>query len=238
MMHDDEEERKSGWLITFTDTMALMLTFFVLMFAMSEPKPEYWSDMASALHTELKPFDVNTNDSGPVNAINLERVGYNKALDLNYLEEVFQQFFQSDEVLSRVIISKVPGAVVLSFPDDVLYEKGQANVNKDVRPVFQKLGDFLSQIRNGIVIHGHSDPTPVKEGAKYRSNLVLSMNRAMRVRDLLMSNGYDRQIPVRAYGDSQYGLISQSLGEQARYALSRRVDILILDNNGTPIDPI
>ena len=79
--------------ITFTDTMALMLTFFVLMFAMSEPKPEYWSDMASALHTELKPFDVNVNDSGPVNAINLERVGYNKALDLNYLEEVLQQFF-------------------------------------------------------------------------------------------------------------------------------------------------
>ena len=40
-----EKEKKKGkapaWLVTFTDIMALMLTFFVLLYSMSVPEHEF-----------------------------------------------------------------------------------------------------------------------------------------------------------------------------------------------------
>lgn len=237
----DESDASQGskvWLVTFTDTMALMLTFFVMMFAMGQPKREYWTDMATALNTEFQTPELNLRQLGPVNAINLDRVDFNRALDVDYLEGVFSETFNASEVFSHAIISKTDEAVILSFPEEFLFQAGSETLTKDADQLVVELARMLSQIKNAIIIHGHSDPVPVSGKGKFRSNWGLSLMRAEKFAEALRAGGYTRDVFVRGFGDSQYDLLEDSLAQEDRYALSRRVDILILDNKGTVVDPI
>ncbi|MFP5516203.1 MAG: flagellar motor protein MotB, partial [Alphaproteobacteria bacterium] len=42
-------QRKTLWLISFTDLISLMLAFFVLMYSMSEPEAERWTRLAKGV---------------------------------------------------------------------------------------------------------------------------------------------------------------------------------------------
>jgi len=45
-----ESQRSSqAWLVTFTDLVALMLTFFVMLFAMSKVEQRKWQNLTDAL---------------------------------------------------------------------------------------------------------------------------------------------------------------------------------------------
>jgi chemotaxis protein MotB len=237
----DESDASQGskiWLVTFTDTMALMLTFFVLMFAMGQPKKEYWTDMATALNVEFQTPELNLRQLGPVNAINLDRVDFQRALDVDYLEGVLSETLKASTVFSQAIISKTDEAVILSFPEDFLFLAGSETLTKDADQLVLELATMLSQFKNAVIIHGHSDPVPVSGKGKFRSNWGLSLMRAEKFAEALANKGYGRDIFVRGFGDSQYDLLEDSLTQEDRYALSRRVDILILDNKGTVVDPI
>ena len=43
------------WLLTFTDLVALLLTFFVMLFAMSNVKIDRWKEMIDTLSQSLNP---------------------------------------------------------------------------------------------------------------------------------------------------------------------------------------
>ncbi|MBT3305153.1 MAG: chemotaxis protein MotB, partial [Alphaproteobacteria bacterium] len=43
------------WLITFTDLVALMLAFFVMLFAMSNVKVSDWQNVIDSLSQTLRP---------------------------------------------------------------------------------------------------------------------------------------------------------------------------------------
>lgn len=226
------------WLLTFTDTMALMLTFFVLLYAMSEPEVEYWTDLATTLSSQFQDIDIDIDEKGPVNAITLESVDYDKALDLDYLTGVLKDTFAKSGNLNQAIISQDADGVIISFPQDLLFEKGNNTLKPELDNVFRDLIALLNQIQNKVAIHGHSDPEPISDNSRFASNWDLSLFRAQRVADKLISLGYDREPAVRGFGAGQYNLLSESLGQDQRQALSRRVDILILESNGTILDPL
>ena len=48
-------KKSSVWLIIFADLVALLLTFFVMLFSMSNVTEESWKRMVEALTKELKP---------------------------------------------------------------------------------------------------------------------------------------------------------------------------------------
>ncbi|MFP4387114.1 MAG: flagellar motor protein MotB, partial [Alphaproteobacteria bacterium] len=61
---DDERSRVPLWLITFTDVMALMLTFFVLLYSMSSPQEEKWKEMTRGLTQKLNAFEAAEYNRG------------------------------------------------------------------------------------------------------------------------------------------------------------------------------
>lgn len=226
-------EGPSLWLITFTDIMALMLTFFVLLYSMSVPKEEKWKDMTSALTHGFSAFKAAKFRAGAQDTLDIEKLDFSRALDLNYLNALVQEIIAGDEALQDVVLIPQQDRLIMSLPHKLLFESGQAEITVDGQRALFALGGPLSRIRNRIEIIGHSDPRPVGKTGAFSSNWEISLARAVNVAKILHSVGYTRPMTVRGLSSARYSELSRNLPRQQRLDLSRRVDIVIMKDDGS-----
>ena len=89
-----DEERpgfSAIWLISFTDLMGITLTFFVLLFTMSGTgKKEISPGQTDETFKEMSKFSGASEFGGPVDSISLNKIDFNKALELGYLKSVLE----------------------------------------------------------------------------------------------------------------------------------------------------
>lgn len=221
------------WLISFTDIMALMLTFFVLLYAMSEPEEKSWSDIMAALQKEFHVYYGPRLESGPSDTIDVGRINFNRALPLDYLKSLLEQQLEDTQVQEQFKIYQTKDQLILSLSDASLFDAGSADMKEAATRQLFKLGNALSRIRNRIEVVGHSDPDPItKQGGEYDSNWELSLERAVAVAQVLKKSGYTQ--PIMLFGNSSvhYKDLNQNVNEQTRLENARRVDIHIMTDDG------
>lgn len=221
-----------GWLTTFTDTIALMLTFFVMTYSMANPKPELWQDVAQEVNMERGDTLGDVAGQGEVNDISLERVQFQNALNLSYLEALLTNQLAKQDLddIVNVFSDPIADRLILTVPERFLFERGEANITEENQRTIAKLADVLNGIKNSIEIVGHTDPKPFQSGsADFSSNWDLSLQRAMSVAALLKRKGYPYPMHVKGASSSHYSSLPQNLPEDTRMQLSRRVDIIIHD---------
>lgn len=222
------------WLITFTDIMALMLTFFVLLYSMSVPDEEKWEGFSSAFDKGFSRFKSAQWNKGTQDTISIDKVDLSHALDLNYLEALVDDVIDGDERLKDVVLMPQGNRLILSLPTALLFEAGQADVIVEGQRALFSLGGALSRIKNRIEVIGHADPRPItNEDGPYRSNWHLSLVRAANVSAVLENVGYTRPVTVRGLSSARYHELSDSVSEDERLSLARRVDIVIMKDDGS-----
>ena len=221
------------WLVTFTDIMGLMLTFFVMMFAMAEPREAEWSEVSAALRSEVGKVYGASENNGTEETIDLSRVNYKNALNVRYLEELMRSLMDEHEVLKNMTLIAQPDSVVVSLPQELLFDPGQAVVKESGRKALYTLGGALMRMRNSIEIDGHADPRPM-EGTKssFSNNWELSLARAGNVAAILENVGYQQKIRISGYGSGRYQDLDSINDQIQRQDLSRRVDIVIMNYSG------
>lgn len=227
----DSGEGPSIWLISFTDVMALMLTFFVLLFAMSNPKEEDWEDFTSTLQNNFNRYYGQALNNGFQDTINIEKIDFNEALDLNYLRALITELIAKENSLKTVTLVSRPDHLIISLPEDMLFESAQAGVRPEAQKALFTLAGTLSRIQNRIEIVGHTDPRPVT-GGDYPSNWELSLARAVNIAAALENVGYGNDIIVRGRAAGRYEDLPAIMNIQDRYDLARRVDIVIRQDDG------
>jgi len=219
------------WMISFTDVMALMLTFFVLLFAMSNPDHEKWENLADALQENFNKFYGKPLSRGTADAINIEKINYNQALDLNYLQALLQSLVDKEASLEDVLLITQRRSLIISLPQNVLFETGSTDVKEEARRALFTIAGSLARIQNRVEIIGHADPRPVT-GGEYASNWELSLARAAQVAAVLENVGYENDVMIRGQASGRYQDLPDTMSEEARQELSRRVDIVIMEDDG------
>lgn len=214
------------WLITFTDVMALMLTFFVLLFSMSNPNNEAWTDVVSALDSQFNLVFGASRQPGSMETSDINRPQLHAALDLQYLSTLVEKLLENYRELGQTSVARYGDRIVISLPSDLLFEAGSAEIAPRGQAAVNTLGDMLKNISNRIEVYGHADPRPVTAGA-YSSNWDLSLARASNVAGLLYKAGYDHDIIAKGMADGQFYLIPATLPADERYRRARHVDIVI-----------
>lgn len=225
------EGSSSMWLISFTDVMALMLTFFVLLFAMSNPKQEEWEDFTSQIQENFNRFDGALENRGAEDAINIEKINFSQALNLGYLRVLIENLVEKEPALSNVKLIEGDKSLIISLPQNILFELGSADVKPEASRAIYTLATTLKRIKNRIEIVGHTDPRP-SVGGPYNSNWKLSLARAANVGAVLNNVGYDRAITVRGQASGRFYDIPETVPEQERLDLSRRVDVVVMEDDG------
>lgn len=210
-----------AWLLTFTDLVCLLLTFFVMLYAMSEPDPARYKALAAGVPGAKPEQDGDERPEAAFSAASLDR---GKAIDLGYLGRVFESQMARNPELADMTVRRVDGTLILSMPSDLLFAPGEAALSEGGRRALFIMGGVAANIGNAMDVVGHADASPA--GQRWASNWELSLARARSVADALHQAGYLRDIAVRGHGDGQSG------GEVS--AAARRVDLVVREHGVTP----
>jgi chemotaxis protein MotB len=226
------EPRAPLWLVTFTDVMALMLTFFVMLYAMAIPNEVAWRQAKKALADGLAPGSAGAWYAGPREAAGIATDAPGMAAqDVDYLYTVLATQVERQPALAGARLSLGDGRLVLSLPAEVLFAPGDAALSAGGKRALWALAVKLSRIQNRIALVGHADPRPVGEGAPgpYATNRALSLARAVEVAAFLRRAGYTAPIEAHGAGAARFEEMDAATPLARRLAASRRVDIVILD---------
>lgn len=228
-----QDEKPPLWLITFTDIMALMLTFFVLLYSMSIPEVEKWEELTSSINKGFSKFYSPQQFAGAQDTISIDKIDRSEALNLNYLRALIEEKVNESELLDDVVLINATNKLIISMPENLLFEAGQDEVKTEGKKALFSLGGLLARIRNRIEVVGHSDPRPITEqNERFSSNWELSLSRAAQVSGILKQVGYRRDIITRGMSSARYDEIPESVPEQKRLDLSRRVDLVVMQDDG------
>ena len=223
------------WLITFTDVMALMLTFFVLLYSMSVPVEEKWREIADSFSSKFNYEEARPNNAGSQDVISIDRIDKSRALSLKYLKALVKNLLKANDV-KDVVVFENDKRLVISLPSELLFKSGSAQINLKGKKVLFALGGALSRVKNRIEIAGHTDPRPITgTNGPYRTNWELSLARSASVSVMLRDVGYSRDITIRGLSSARFDEMSEDASVEERYGLSRRVDIILMDDDGMRI---
>ncbi|MFQ5535499.1 MAG: flagellar motor protein MotB [Sphingomonadales bacterium] len=219
--------RRGGpsWLIIFADLMALLLTFFVLLFSMQSVKVDGWQAIVGTLTERLNPSRPKIVSS-PQKDAEVSGVLVPTAMDLDYLGNIIEIKVADDPILGQSIIRRFKDRLVLSVPTDLLFEPGRADLASEAAQVTAELGEMFRSLGNGISVAGHAEPFKDLD-SEFANHWDLSLARAVAIARALRRGGYLR--PIQAYGQGQahFDAIAGAGSKFGISRFSRRVDIVI-----------
>ena len=160
-MPKKEEPSSEGgapeWMVTYGDMMGLLLTFFVLLFAFSEPKAEKFQRVLESLRRAFGGYPTANN---PVPGRD------HQGQSLFERIEVLEQKFDDEELQGmtsakgfegdQVLVTTVDEGIKITFGGNLLFEEGSAVLKEDAK---KALDDFADQCRgfpNLLEVVGHA----------------------------------------------------------------------------------
>ncbi|MFV1851110.1 MAG: flagellar motor protein MotB [Thalassospira sp.] len=231
---DNKPSGPPVWMLSLADLISLLLTFFVMLFAMSKVKIDRWDEVVDALSQSIKPSPKEESDE-PVANLNIPRVYRKPAMNLDYLSAVIDDAIDDNPVLGDARMSRDADKLVISLPGDILFVAGSSDMTPKAQQALFVLGGVLRNIGNRIGVQGHTDPRPLSGRGQYASNWELSLARAGAVANELKRSGYTDYINIYGFAASRYDQLPKLLDEEARFTMARRVDIVIEPHSGSGI---
>jgi len=220
----------SVWLVIFADLVALMLTFFVMLFSMSNVTAESWKKMVDALADALNPTSEEKIDTTPDVKTNIDLVFRRQAINLDYLQAVLEQKVINSKELKGSQLTLLEDRLVVSLPGSLLFGPNSAILKKTAKDPLFSLGGLLGNVENRLGINGYADEKNF-EGKKYNSNWELSLARSISVGNAFRQAGYSGELLNFGYGNAHSSYLKNA-SEDQRNILSRRVDVVILESSG------
>ncbi|MBO0334695.1 OmpA family protein [Sneathiella sp. CAU 1612] len=232
LQYEKSADTSTAWMTSLADLLALLLAFFVLLFSMSEIKVDRWQTLTETFGNKMSDVTDLVTKTGEAEK-NMSMINEPKAIDLSYLEHVLNGKKQQSELLANVDIFRAEDRLVISLAGWEFFKPGTEKESGEVAEVIGMIGNALRHISNRIEVYGHTDPDPITSAtAKYPNNWALSLARALSVANELENSGYI--YPIRVYGmaDSRFNELIYVDDKDRKYALARRVDIVVREAEG------
>lgn len=219
---EDEMPTAPFWMATFADMVTLLMTFFIMIVAMSEVKIEKFREALSYFQGGTGMIEAGPSPIMGVPSASSTRIAV-------------EQAERQEELTRRLREAGLEGAVATSITerglhlviaDSVMFRPGEADLIGDAPTVLRIIAETLADDVAGVVVEGHTDDRPIQT-ARYPSNWELSAARAATVVRFLLTQ--PRALDAAHYQASGYGefrprATNASAGGRAR---NRRVEILL-----------
>jgi len=215
------------WMVTFSDMMTLLLTFFVLLLSMATLDQVRFQQAAESLSGA---FGVGVLESSTRTEVAPPQVMSRVPIDDDFNARVYQRSRTQLRELKldrQIELVKDRGAVVLRVDEAILFSSGQSTLSPDADPVLRKVAELVRPLPLNVKIEGHTDDI----GGDMQ-NWELSVARAVSVLRFMVS---DQLLPLSRISATGYGShrpLFPNLSERERI-LNRRVEF-VLESQGDP----
>ncbi|MEK6706922.1 MAG: flagellar motor protein MotB [Bdellovibrionota bacterium] len=242
------------WLVSYADFITLLFAFFVVMYALSQADMAKFKQVAASLKAAFSGggpsgmIDIGGSTGGnTVNPLeNLEAPG-GRVMDLpagktntaadpdpalrevkELLEETISLEAGVSDVAEKVRMEYDSRGLVIKLAADDFFDHGQVEPDRDLLPLFDRIGRVIARGKQLFRIEGHIDATEI-DVKGYTSGWELSTARAAWLARYWMKRFNMDPQRVGVAGYSHYRPLSSRNDEWGR-ARNRRVEIVILNN--------
>lgn len=235
-----KSESSSGgapdWMVTYSDMVTLLLTFFAAMFNISEVDEIQLQQMISSLNN----IGMGASEGGSTltagrnadlgNTI-MELPSMERGRSMSTAKKKATSLFTPEIRSNKVRVSSDERGLVISLASDAFFASASARINiEETRDILLRLGTLLASEEvagRKFRIEGHTDSIPTDPNGPWESNWELSTARSINVLKYLTDIGVDeRRFQVAGFSDTVP--IADNASPEGR-AYNRRVDIIILD---------
>jgi len=247
----EPEERTDGWMTTYSDMVTLLMTFFVLMFAISNVDQQkgllffgglsrgglsaeeyaeiierFGSSSEDDPFGEDYPFPVYPSESPDTGDEGFAEG--NQAL--TDLAERIIGYIDEKGIGDRIALEFTGEYLLLTLASDIWFVSGSADITPEMRARAEELAELLKATFDverpfEIVVAGHTDNVPINT-ARYPSNWHVSSARAVNFLEILIdASGLPAQsFYTRACGEER-PIASNDTDEGKQ--MNRRVEVMI-----------
>ena len=213
------------WLLTLSDLLMLLMIFFVFLLAaplVQAGKPAQPQSVVKPVATPMaaaaEPAAKPAVDPAVSQTIDL----YDKQ-DVRALENDLQSLLGNPEDRHGVTVDRHAQFIVITFPEQILFDSGQAQMKTAAGTTLEKVAAFIiSHPELSAEVQGHTDDRPIRN-QRYPSNWELSADRATQVAKTLVELGANpKQVAAKGFGE--YRPITPNASDADRLK-NRRVEI-------------
>ena len=145
--------------------------------------------------------------------------------------ELMQREMSEEIMWSTVAMNREHTGLVLTFSDQVLFEKAEYELKPDGRRMLQLVADVLAAAGDSgfdrVQVEGHTDPQAIRSKEYPSNNWQLSAARAIAVVEMLAADPRLSAERFSANGYSYHRPVADNDTEEGR-ALNRRIEIRVL----------
>lgn len=228
-------EGTPDWMVTYGDMTTLLLTFFIMMFNVSEIDVTQMRIVLAAFQGLGFLEGGSTLQAGKMAELGntvmaLPSMERGKALDRARRRAI--SAFQPEIRTKMVRVKEDERGLVISLAADSYFRSASAEINiEESRQTLETLVDLLTSPDlegRKFRIEGHTDSSPTDPTGPWKSNWELSAARAVNVLHRLAEYGADeKRFQVAGFADTVL-LAAEDTPEGRAY--NRRVDIIILSD--------
>lgn len=244
----EDEGGGYSWMDTYGDLVTLLLTFFVLLYAMSSMDASKWKALASAFNTRAAAeisTSANSNSNSGANSSpgdgNVTQVS-----DFSQLYDYMNNYVQSNGLSETVQLADGEGYTFITFQNSIFFDGDSAVLKNNGKVILDYLANGLAGIPEQIgeiIVCGHTSQT--WEDVQGTPSAIifdrqLSAERATQVVLYLQFKNILDPGKFVAEGYGQYRPAVPHDGTEATRIKNRRVEIYIIEkgNNSLTLNEI
>lgn len=231
-----DEPKGDEWLATYSDCVTLLMTFFVLLYAMSSVDENKIRALSQAFRTVMAGEAGDTileyslyNGDVPLigGEIPTDTIDGEKIEESMYYQ--VSKFVDEHDLEAVVDIIETDLGVAIQLRDNILFETSKSDLRSESKEILDSIAALISSMNNNIVVEGHTDNRPINT-AEFPSNWELSVDRAINVVRYFVENGKIDPSRLSATGYGEFQPIVDNDTEE-NMEKNRRVNILIMTND-------
>lgn len=220
----DDEPTAPFWMATFSDMVTLLLTFFVMLVAMSEVEVKKFKSAISYFqgHDGILASEIMLSTGNPATG-KQEQKQLKKQADR--YEELLQ-YIEKENLQDKVQASLTDDGLHVVMTDSLMFRTGETDLIRPARDLLGVIARFLDNEVKAVTVSGHTDNQPIRTG-RFPSNWELSTARATSVVRYLLARS--DEVPAssfRAVGHGEWMPVATNTTPAGR-ARNRRVEIYL-----------
>ena len=216
----EDKDVVPGYMATYGDMVTLLMAFFVLLYAMSDPDPGKFEEIAAALHEEMSGDELEI------------------FTEFAELTENLQVIIDEKEISDKVDIEVTPNGIEIQMEGKALFAGCSADILSDMEPVISSISNVITELLDNseykgymIEVEGHTDNLPPTSCPDFETNWELSAYRATGVVEQLLASGIQKE-KIKAIAMADSAPLAPNTDENGNsiyenQAKNRRVEIFI-----------
>mgnify|MGYP001376869260 CR=1 FL=1 len=229
----EEHENHERWLVSYADFITLLFAFFVVMYSISSVNVGKYRTVSESIKAALNPVVSPPSSASPI-ALSTSKAALtapdapgSKEVVIRKLRNLVKSIKAVPQMSAVRITEQINGDIVITIPDQLLFNSGEAAVRTEALPFLEGLGGALVELNRHTKVEGHTDNVPIRT-AQFPSNWELSAARAVMVVRVLSELYGVPGDHLAAVGHAETRPITANLDPEQR-ARNRRVEVVILE---------